>query len=67
MHFGPFGYRHTNVDDMTTPDELCAAFTARGYRIASREWVEHIMLPSRRLLLPLCRAFACAAVKPAFR
>jgi SAM-dependent methyltransferase len=63
VHFGPFGYEHGNVEDMLTAEELCTALEERGFEIALREWVPHILVPSRRLVQPFVRAFACAAIR----
>jgi len=63
VHFGPFGYDHGNVEEMLTAEELCTALEARGFEIVLREWVPHILVPSRRLVQPFVRAFACAAIR----
>lgn len=62
VHLGPFNYRDPDLEATPTTEEWCELVEARGLRITSREWLSHPVLPSRQLVQPVARAFACGAV-----
>lgn len=64
VHVGPFHMRHFDPENSITATELCAELSRRGLRVEGREWIEHSLLGTRSLAQVVCRAFACAAVKP---
>lgn len=63
VHFGPFGFEHQSQEDMITAEELGPLLESRGFRVVSRSWVSHLLMPTARLVQPTCKAYVCTAVK----